>query len=108
MIELQKHLATCTATGKEIEIKQWRVFLDGNLVGYLPHVLDSELMPITGFPLDRLDELVAECQVRRRELEGGESIVKSPPEYQTRFLKVYDLLKEKIEAEEETEVDEDE
>ena len=103
MLTLEKHMATCTVTGNEIEIKQWRVFLDGSLVGYLPHAADSELMPIVGFPLERLEELVAECQVRRREIEGGESIVKSPPEYQTRFLKVYDILKDQIESEKEEE-----
>lgn len=65
MITLQKHLAI-NLQGEEIEITQWQILDNGVLIGYLPHAVDSEILPLANFPWHRSDEVVKACADQRR------------------------------------------
>lgn len=64
--------------GEEIEINQWQILDNSVLIGYLPHAVDSEILPLVNFPWHRTNEVVAECARQRIEFSGVESKVNPP------------------------------
>jgi hypothetical protein len=99
MITLQKHLAI-NLLGEEIEITQWQILDNGVLIGYLPHAVDSEILPLANFPWQTTDEIVAECEKQRSIFCDKKSIVNPPQTY------LRDVI-EAIEAQLENESDDD-
>jgi hypothetical protein len=66
--------------GKEIELDQKYVIVDGKVVGYLPDQPDSRLLPIVNLPNEQWAEIIAECERFR----GGEV----PPPFPIGFVDV--------------------
>lgn len=102
-VELKKHIGMNFA-GQQVEVGQWMVYVDGQHVAYLPYQIDSELLPIVGFDLEKMMAIVAECQRLRCLEDGKESIVKPPQEHNVRFLQVFELVKAQ---QQDTETDDD-
>ena len=80
MITLQKHMAI-DFSGNEVEINQWQILDSGVLIGYLPHLLDSEILPVCGFPFERTDKVVDACVALRQLFDERPSTVKPPQEH---------------------------
>jgi hypothetical protein len=97
MITLQKHLAI-NLQGEEIEITQWQILDDGVLIGYLPHAVDSEILPLSNFPWHKTDEVVAECVAQRPIFCPEESKVNPP---QTHLKQVVEAIKAQLEESDE-------
>lgn len=89
MIVLQKHLAV-TWNGEEVEIGQWQILKDGVLIGYLPHAVDSRILPVVGFPYDMETDVVRECERQRPMFDGLKSKV-LPPTHELKAVE--DILK---------------
>jgi hypothetical protein len=102
-VELKPHMAI-TNTGEEVEIGQWMVFADGQHVGYLPHAVDSEILPIIGFPWDHENEIAEKCKGLRKKIDGQDSEVFAP---QHHLKIVEDALKAQALEEKESEDDDD-
>jgi hypothetical protein len=96
MIILQKHLAV-TWKGEEVEIGQWQILRDGVLIGYLPHEVDSRILPVVGFPYEIEAEVVRECELQRAMFDERKSIV-LPPTHELK--EVEDVLKAQVEEQE--------
>jgi hypothetical protein len=103
-VELKKHIGMNFA-GNLVEVGQWMVYSDGQHVAYLPYQVNSELLPIVGFSLDKMTFIVSECQRLRQEEDGLESIVTPPQEHNLRFLQTLELVK--AQQEQDTETDDD-
>ena len=80
MITLQKHMAM-TFSGEQVEINQWQILKDGVLIGYLPHALDSEILPVCGFPFEDAVKIAEHCVSLRQLFDTRESTVLPPQEH---------------------------
>lgn len=92
MITLQKHMAI-NLFGEEVEINQWQILDNGVLIGYLPHAVDSEILPLANFPWNRSDEVVAACVAQRPMLCDEKSEVLPP---QTHLKGVIEAIEAQI------------
>lgn len=45
-------------SGEEVELKQWRIFYDSTLVGYLPQMTETQIQALFDFPHDQLTQSV--------------------------------------------------
>jgi hypothetical protein len=103
MIELKRHIGL-GVSGRQIDVGQWQVLVDGRLVAYLNYAVDSALQPAVGdFPMDRMTEILAECKRQRYEFDPTPSEVYPPTEANTRFMQVYSIIKSQIEEDEDDE-----
>lgn len=82
--------------GKEIELDQKYVIVDGRIVGYLPDQMDTAILPIVNFPDETWREIIVECEKFR----GGKVL----PPHPISFVHVDDETGEY----EEPEIEEDE
>lgn len=83
-VELRDHIGQCVKSKREIKIQQWRVFVDGRAVGYLPWRDGSKLLLTARFsPLEtkeieqHVNELVK--TVREKDVQSV-SAPEVPPE----------------------------
>lgn len=104
MFRLEKHLATSMGTGKEIELKQWRIFYGDVLVGYLQQQPKAQVQALFEFPHDALtDEVLAEFAMQNAEKIGvAECEVIGPEQYSRQFVEEAFAIK----AQEESDDDE--
>ena len=88
MFRLEKHLAVSMATGKEVELKQWRIFYGDVLVGYLQQQPKAQIQALFEFPHDALtDEVLQEFAMLNAEKLGVESCeVTGPEQYSRQFV----------------------
>ena len=88
MFRLEKHLAVSMATGKEVEVKQWRIFYNDVLVGYLQQQPKAQIQALFEFPHDALtDEVLQEFAMLNAEKLGVESCeVTGPEQYSRQFV----------------------
>jgi len=88
MFRLEKHLAISMVTGKEIELKQWRIFYGDVLVGYLQQQPKAQIQALFEFPHEALtDEVLQEFAMLNAEKLGVESCeVTGPEQYSRQFV----------------------
>lgn len=88
MFRLEKHLAVSMATGKEVELKQWRIFYGDVLVGYLQQQPKAQIQALFEFPHEALtDEVLQEFAMLNAEKLGVESCeVTGPEQYSRQFV----------------------
>lgn len=88
MFRLEKHLAVSMATGKEVELKQWRIFYGDVLVGYLQQQPKAQIQALFEFPHEALtDDVLAEFAMLNAEKLGVESCeVTGPEQYSRQFV----------------------
>lgn len=88
MFRLEKHLAVSMATGKEVELKQWRIFYGDVLIGYLQQQPKAQIQALFEFPHDALtDEVLQEFAMLNAEKLGVESCeVTGPEQYSRQFV----------------------
>ena len=88
MFRLEKHLAVSMATGKEVELKQWRIFYGDVLVGYLQQQPKAQIQALFEFPHEALtDEVLQEFAMLNAEKIGVESCeVTGPEQYSRQFV----------------------
>ena len=88
MFRLEKHLAVSMATGKEVELKQWRIFYGDVLVGYLQQQPKAQIQALFEFPHEALtDEVLQEFAMLNAEKLGIESCeVTGPEQYSRQFV----------------------
>lgn len=79
--------------GEEIEINQWQILDDSVLIGYLPHAVNSEILPLVNFPWHRTSEVVSECRKQRCDFCDAESDVLPP---QSHLKDVIDAINAQI------------
>lgn len=79
--------------GEEVEINQWQILDNGVLIGYLPHAVDSEILPLANFPWNRSEEVVAACVAQRPMLCDEKSEVLPP---QTHLKGVIEAIEAQI------------
>lgn len=97
-VELQDHIAT-TVEGRLRNEQQWRIFIDGVLVGYLPYGDGSRIMPLYKvFPYGRIAEIIAGCESERAR-HGKPSKVLDPYRNLEELEKVLSKLEDKEEEE---------
>ena len=103
MFRLEKHLAVSMATGKEIELKQWRIFYGDVLVGYLPQTQEAQIQALFEFPHEALnDDVLAEFAMSNAEKLGVEDCkVTGPEQYSRQFVQEAFAIKEAEESEDE-------
>ena len=103
MFRLEKHLAVSMATGKEIELKQWRIFYGDVLVGYLPQTQAAQIQALFGFPHELLnDDVLAEFAMSNAEKLGGDDcVVTGPEQYSRQFVQEAFAIKEAEENDDE-------
>jgi hypothetical protein len=94
MITIQKHMAI-SLLGEQVEINQWQILDNGVLIGYLPHAVDSEILPLANFPWHKTDEVVAACVAQRPLYCQKESKVLPP---QTHLKSVVEAIKSQLES----------
>jgi hypothetical protein len=95
-IELKQHIGI-GFDGAEVTVPQWRIFADGFLIGYLPHAVNSEILPLATYPWHMNEEIIAACVEHRKLLDNRESIVKPPQEHLKEVLGVIqELQKENL------------
>jgi hypothetical protein len=95
MITIQKHMAI-SLLGEQVEINQWQILDNGVLIGYLPHLVDSEILPLANFPWHKTDEVVAACVAQRPMFCSEESKVNPP---QTHLKQVVEAIQSQLENE---------
>ena len=100
MFRLEKHLATSMGTGKEIELKQWRIFYGDVLVGYLQQQPKAEIQALFEFPHEALtDDVLAEFAMLNAEKIGvAECVVTCPEQYSRQFVQEAFAIKAAEEA----------
>ena len=100
MFRLEKHLAISMGTGKEIELKQWRVFYGDVLVGYLQQQPKAEIQALFEFPHEALtDDVLAEFSMLNAEKLGvAECVVTGPEQYSRQFVQEAFAIKAAEEA----------
>lgn len=88
MFRLEKHLAVSMATGKEVELKQWRIFYGDVLVGYLQQQPKAQIQALFEFPHEALtNEVLQEFAMLNAEKLGVESCeVTGPEQYSRQFV----------------------
>lgn len=88
MFRLEKHLAVSMATGKEIELKQWRIFYGDVLVGYLQQTQTAQIQALFEFPHELLtDDVLAEFAMSNAEKIGVDNcVVTGPEQYSRQFV----------------------
>ena len=88
MFRLEKHLAVSMATGKEVELKQWRIFYGDVLVGYLQQQPKAQVQALFEFPHEALtNEVLQEFAMLNAEKLGVESCeVTGPEQYSRQFV----------------------
>ena len=97
-ITMEPHIAI-TVEGYERDEKQWRIFYDRRLIGYLSYVEGSEIMPIYRFPYHDIDAIVVACEAER-ERHGKPSKVGRPSEVLKHIEKALDEQAKKEETDE--------
>lgn len=103
MFRLEKHLAVSMATGKEIELKQWRIFYGDVLVGYLPQTQTAQIQALFEFPHELLnDDVLAEFAMSNAEKLGvDDCVVTGPEQYSRQFVQEAFAIKEAEENDDE-------
>ena len=103
MFRLEKHLAVSMATGKEVELKQWRIFYGDVLVGYLQQQPKAQIQALFEFPHQALtDEVLQEFAMLNAEKLGVESCeVTGPEQYSRQFVEEAFAIKAAEENEDE-------
>lgn len=103
MFRLEKHLAISMGTGKEIELKQWRIFYGDVLVGYLQQQPKAQIQALFEFPHEALtDEVLQEFAMLNAEKLGVESCeVTGPEQYSRQFVQEAFAIKAAEENEDE-------
>lgn len=103
MFRLEKHLAVSMATGKEVELKQWRIFYGDVLVGYLQQQPKAQIQALFEFPHEALtDEVLQEFAMLNAEKLGVESCeVTGPEQYSRQFVQEAFAIKAAEENEDE-------
>lgn len=103
MFRLEKHLAVSMATGKEVELKQWRIFYGDVLVGYLQQQPKAQIQALFEFPHEALtNEVLQEFAMLNAEKLGVESCeVTGPEQYSRQFVEEAFAIKAAEENEDE-------
>lgn len=103
MFRLEKHLAVSMATGKEVELKQWRIFYGDVLVGYLQQQPKAQIQALFEFPHEALtDEVLQEFAMLNAEKLGVESCeVTGPEQYSRQFVEEAFAIKAAEESDDE-------
>ena len=75
-------------TGEEVELKQWQIFFDDVLVGYLPQTQTAQIQALFEFPHDELtDDVLAEFAMLQAEKLGlDDCVVTRPEQYSRQFV----------------------
>ena len=74
--------------GADVKLKQFQIFSDGVLVGYLPYGTKSQIQALFNFPHDKLsDDVLVELGMVAAELQGIDSVtVEGPEQYSRQFV----------------------
>lgn len=88
MFSIKQQFGISVRTGTEIKLKQFQVFFDGVLVGYLPYGAKSQIQALFNFPHDSLNnDVLVELGMVAAELQEIESVtVEGPEQYSRQFV----------------------
>jgi hypothetical protein len=88
MFTIKQQMGISVRTGTEIKLKQFQVFFDNVLVGYLPYGAKSQIQALFNFPHDSLnDDVLVELGMVAAGLQEIESVtVEGPEQYSRQFV----------------------
>jgi hypothetical protein len=88
MFSIKQQMGISVRTGTEVKLKQFQVFFDGVLVGYLPYGAKSQIQALFNFPHDQLNgDVLVEIGMVAAELQGIDSVtVEGPEQYSRQFV----------------------
>lgn len=103
MFRLEQHIGTSMATGKTIELKQWRIFYGDVLVGYLPQTQHSQIQALFHFPHQELNQTVLDdfALENAAKLNIDDCKVDGPEQYSRQFVEEAFAIKAAEDAENE-------